>query len=506
MNLGNRDDEVFEIYRQFRNKIARFNVVDSLYVLWGYSRNYTFDQEFPRDIEKPAGFNPNEPDRFIRKYNKGIFDHELEFLQKEFILNCDIAKTKYSFREQKHFPKVMNLLRGDLENKIGGKYTNQNNILLDFNRMAHRQFKWQTGYGRETIFRYYQIYSDNTIAELITEKFKLTPQQLFLIGFLLFGWTGTHFKTALPFKSNVKAITNEMMETFISHFSWTIQEAKIELKKFQQINENVFYSYNPLLAKPLIIDGSDMMCPIPIFMFWLVTSGIYYPLIADKSIADAFGTALGKSFENYAGEVLKKSCTNNNIKIFPEEKYGKPEKSTTDWIITDNDSILFIECKTKRMTLNSRTALEITEELEKDLKKMAGFIVQLYKTYLDYQNNLYPTIKFDSNKHFYPLVLTLEDWFININFDLIDILKGYVIENFKQNNIDLELLEKFPYHIRCASDFERDIQLINGLGMKDYFYKCINNQIQDVIPKFDFANIYEGEYQKIFVDPFTGEK
>lgn len=502
--MNKRDNDIFEIYRPFRNKLARFNVIDSLYVIWGYSRNYIFDNEFPRDIEKPSSFNPHEPKLNERKY-WGLFDHELEFLQKEIILNCDIAKTKYSFREQKYFSKVMNYLRDDIENTLSKKYTNQDNILLDFNRMAHRQFKWQAGYGRETIFRYYQIYSDKTIAELITNKFKLTPQQLFLIGFLFFGWTGTHFKTALPFKSTAKAITNEMLEIFISHFSMTIQEAKHELKEYQQINENIFYSINPLLAKPLLIEKSDMMCPIPIFMFWLITSGIYYPLVKDKSINKLFGNALGKSFENYVGEVLKKSCSNHNFNIFPEEIYGKPEKRTIDWILIDENSILFIECKTKRMTLNSKSSLEITESLEKDLKIMAEYVKQVYEQYLEYKANLYPTVKYDESKEFYPLVLTLEDWFININHALIDKLKLYVIDCFKQANFDLELLEKFPYQIRCASDFERDIQLINSLSIKDYFYKATNNLIQDIIPTFDFVNIYEGEYQKVFVDPFVGE-
>jgi hypothetical protein len=88
--------------------LAKFNVIDSLYVIWGYSRNYTFNNEFPGDIEKAFNFNPNEPDKFTRQYHGGLFDHELEFLQKEFIINCDIAKTTNSIREQKHFAKTLN--------------------------------------------------------------------------------------------------------------------------------------------------------------------------------------------------------------------------------------------------------------------------------------------------------------------------------------------------------------------------------------------------------------
>lgn len=497
--MNNRDKDIFEIYRPFRNKLAKFNVLDSLYLIWGYSRNYTFDQEFPRDIERPFGFNPFEEDLFARKY-KGVFDHELEFLQKEIILNCDIAQTKYTLRHQLHFSKLMNYLRSTLNEDIDKLYTAQDNFLLEFNRIAHRQFKWQLGYGRESIFRYYQIYSDKALSEIIQKRFQLTPQQLFLIGFLLFSWTGTNFRTALPFKSTAKAITNEMISIFINHFSMTIDEARWQLKENQQINENLFYSYNPLLAKPLLIEKSDFMCPIPIFMFWQITSGIYYSIVNEKNFSEAFGN----SFQNFIGEVLKKSCTSANIQIYPEEIFGKEEHRTTDWIIADNNSILFIECKTKRMRLDSKSILGVTQGLEKDLKKMAEFITQVYKTYIDYKNNLYPTLKFDSNKEFYPLVLTLEDWYINFNHVILDMLKSFVIELFNIINLDIMLLESFPYHIRCASEFERDIQLINSIGIKGYFTKVANNTIQEDIKEFEFKNIYEGEYEKVFVEPFIG--
>ncbi|MBL0330579.1 MAG: hypothetical protein IPP64_14445 [Bacteroidetes bacterium] len=458
--MENRDDGLFETYRPFRNKLAQFNVIDSLYLIWGYSRNYTFDKEFPSDIEKPLQFNPYEPDKFARKY-RGLFDHELELLEKEIILNCDFAPTKYSLKQFKHFASTVNYLRGTLEETISNKYNTVDNIILEFNRLAHRQFKWQVGYDRETIFRYYQIYSDKTLSDIISNKFNLTTQQLFLVGFFLFTWIGSNFRTALPFTSSAKALTAEMIKIFLSHFSI-----------------------------------------IPLFIYWQITSGIYYWIFNEKGFDNAFGN----SFQNYVGEVLKKSCNNPTLKIIAEEKYGKPEKGTADWIITDKDSVLFIECKTKRMRLDSKSSLEITESLERDLKKMAEFIGQLYKTYLEYKNNQYPTLKYDETMNFYPLVLTLEDWYLNINHILLDKVKGFVIDYFGVNNLSLQLLEKFPYHIRCASEFERHIQLINGLGIKEYFHKTVNNLIQDYEPTFEMVDIYEGEFQKVFLAPFKDEK
>jgi hypothetical protein len=281
----------------------------------------------------------------------------------------------------------------------------------------------------------------------------------------------------------------------------TIDDARRELKQFQQINENLFYTYNPIQARPIFIENATAICPIPLFIYWQITSGIYYFIYNEKNFDNAFGN----SFQKYVGEVLKKSCDSHVIAIIPEEKYGKPEKATADWIVIDETSIMFIECKTKRMRLDSKSELEVKDNLEKDLKKMADFIGQLYKTYRDYCANLYPNIKYDETKDFYPLVLTLEEWHININHILLDKLKEFVIEYFDKNNLEKTLLENFPYHIRCPSEFEKHIQLINGLGIKEYFYKTHHNLIQDYIPTFEFKYIYEGEFQRIFIDPLTNE-
>ena len=98
-------------------------------------------------------------------------------------------------------------------------------------------------------------------------------------------------------------------------------------------------------------------------------------------------------------------------KIYQESKYGKNNR-TTDWIMEDNTAILFIECKTKRLTIGAKTELLNLDELESELDKIADAIVQTYKSIENYKNRLYPQIKFDPAKHLYPIIVTLEDWFL----------------------------------------------------------------------------------------------
>lgn len=270
------------------------------------------------------------------------------------------------------------------------------------------------------------------------------------------------------------------------------------------MNENIFYTYNPLRAKPILIYQNNIFCPIQLMLFWQIPNLIYYSILNETGFENAFG----ESFENYVGEVLNKCCSNPSLKIIPEEKYGKEEKRTTDWILFDEKAILFIECKTKRMTMISKGELDINikKGLVSDIQKMAQFITQLYKTYLDYVDNKYPTIKYDSSKKFIPLVLTLENWFINLNPTIMKILHKYVIAEFEKSALNQNLLNEFPYHIRSSDDFEKDIQIINEIGVFEYFDKISKFEIHDNIEKFKYKDVFEDEFHEMLIKPLEALK
>ncbi len=126
---------------------------------------------------------------------------------------------------------------------------------------------------------------------------------------------------------------------------------------------------------------------------------------------------------------------------------------------------------------------------------MAGFIVQLYKTHEDYKLNYYPTVKYDENKKFYPIVLTLEEWYINFNHLIRDMIHGYVVEMFNAKSLNLSLLETNPYHISSCAVFERDIQIINECGINEYFLMLQNNTIQDFCKTFLCNFVYKNEFE-----------
>ncbi len=499
-----QNDKIFYTYTPFRNKLRNLNLIDSIYVIWAFSRNLTFDLPIPNNIQIPNEFNSltNEERRY-----KSIPEFELEFLLREIILNCHDLPKKDTIKDYKTLAKIVNYLRKELSEEVS-KHTfakiHEDDIFLEFNRMAHRQFIWQLGYNRNIIIRNFKIYSNKNIEQLIINKLGLSTLEFFILGFFFFKISADVFSINLPYKSKIETINEDKIALFLSYFSIKIDSVKEQLKEVQQMNENIFYTYNPIRARPILIYDNKIICPLQLMLFWQITNLIYYSILNEKGFENAYG----ESFQNYIGEVLYKSCTNSSLKIVKEEKYGKEEKRTTDWILSDDKAILFIECKTKRMTIISKGELDITlkKGLIDDVKKMSQFITQLYKTYLDYVENKYPTVEYDNSKKFIPLVLTLENWFINLNHTILNYLNKYVEEEFDKNQLDKNLLKEFPYHIRSSDDFEKDIQIINEIGVFEYFDKISTFEIHDFIQNFKYKNIFEDEFEKLIIEPMRNLK
>jgi hypothetical protein len=492
------NDNIYSLYKPFRNKISKYyNLDQCLYLVWAYSRNLLFNLPFPQDIEVLTGFNTNENVNIRRV--KGISEFMLEFLAKEFMINCQNISPNKSILKREEFGEIVKYTTNELYNNIENLNRTETDLLLDFNRKIHSQLKGQQSFERETILRYYKIFSDDKLNLILQNKLGLNAYQLFSIAFIFFIWTSKYYKSKLPFFiSDNPELPKELFATFLSIFSITIDEAKDLLNNYQQVNEDLFYSYNPLYATPIILQDDTFFCPNPLSIYWIIKEGVYYQIVDEIGFSDAFG----HSFEKYIGEVLHKCC-NNNISILPEAIYDKPEKRTTDWLLVDNNSVMFVECKTKRLTLNSKTKLDLnlSKGILNDLKILAKEIRKIYTTYLDFTDNKYPKPKFDSTKNTFLTIVTLEDWFIYLNPLISNKLNELVQQSFIEKQMDINLIAKYPYTIFSAKDFEREIQIINSIGIAEYFSLLYNKEYQklnEIRSKTKFVQIFDVNSYDIF--------
>lgn len=483
--------EIKELYEPFQKELRKYELIDSLQLIWGISRNLIFDYKVPDDIELLSTFH-YDSDVQTRRFNS-LHEFEMEFLMKEMIINCSVVRKEKSLKKIKNLGKIVDYVRHVLDNAIITEYVSDN-ILIEFNRIVHRQFIWQMGYHTSVILRYYKLYTHKDVVRIFEETFEMSPFELSIIGFTFFHGSGAHFGAPIYRSSNIPGISIEMFDKFLSMFSSPLEEIKNELKAQQQINANLFYSYNPLLAKPLITYENHVICPMPWLVLWKITSGLYYSLVGKTDFDKGFGNA----FQDYIGEVIKVANISDVITVLPEELYGKQEKRTSDWIIYDKEAVLFIECKTKRLTLPSKTSLNIDIEkgMQADLDSMASAILQLYKTFIEFKNGKYPSLQYDDKKNFYPVVVTLEEWFLPINPMLVQILHEKVSEKIKLEGIDMQILDQHPYYVSSADHFENHIQIIQEQGITRFF-ELLNSSNLNI----DYKHLFAGEFETIFLKP-----
>lgn len=454
--FAGQNDSVFNAYTPFRNAIRKAKLTPSLRAIHAHIQHMLFAQTVPPYIiHTPIGYTSNLFKSTVDYLNYHVFPWELEIIAKELIIYGAVVGGEKTLEDWSHLATVINKLKA-LEDDIAKIYSNTGNVLVEFHRIAHRQFIWQSKPGLEDIARYWKIYSDPKLNRVISKATSLSLDEIYLIALALTGFYLDKYSLDYPPKINVKHIQQEHYDKFLEHFSLPFDVLQEKLKKEQQMNEKYVYAFNSLKSFPLIrmeYEGRDsVVCPIPPLLFRRITEGLYYEICKEPGFDNAFGNA----FQTFIGELIKSG--NKKAQVIPEETYGKPEKRTVDWIVADSSALLFIECKGKRLTLEAKINLTDLTELTKQLDLMADFIVQIYKTIIDYQDNKYPHLKYVKSKPVYPVLATLEEWFL-FGDRVLDILNKKIIEKLNKLRIPLEILDSNPYAICSVEGLDLLIQV-----------------------------------------------
>lgn len=510
----NQNDHLFSYYKPLRNHLYKIKVDDGLFVVWAFVQHLQFNQSFPSEIEVIQEFKEAD---YIQKV-RWSSPWELETLAKEIILNSHESVAEKSLTQWNYFSGAINKLKA-LENEIGGEYTNQSNILTEVFRIAHRQFPWQMNPNGTFIIRHYKIFGTQDMSAIIEEETGLNTKDLYTVGMVFIGAYLSRPAIKQPINVEVKNITTEKIDKFLSLFSVSLVDLKQRLKLEHQLNSKYGYAYTTLRAYPIIdmnYRGEQCyVCPLPTLLFWQITNGIYYSIYKHKRFDKSFGA----SFQGYVGDVLNKALGTREIKVIPEEQYkiGKDSKDSIDWIVTDSNSVLFIECKTKRLIFLAKSEIEDSAAVQNELIKMSDFIVQCYKTITDYKNGHYPHFAYDSKLKIYPLVVTLEHWYV-FGSKFLTSLDQLVTQKMTNLNLDLGLLKNAPYSICSIEDFEVMAQLIKIVGIEKFmeskvtdpekrewdFGPYINSEFKDHIKQV--KSLFNNEYDELFAEFLEGRR
>lgn len=460
-----------EAYKPLRNYIRKLCVDDSLFVIWNYTQYLQFGKKISKEIEV-------NPALLYRKDTKSWRPNEweLELLVKEIIINSqEICSSSLSLRKWNHFYKVLNKLRY-VRDEIAKTYIDKKNVVTELYRIAHRQFPWQSRSDFKYLYRYYKIFSTSTIDEIVQRVLGISVRDLYYIGLAFFAIYSEKPEISLPLQLDLEKldINLDKVNKFLTFTSENLSTLKDKIMEEQEFNDTFEYTYNPIRAYPIIKmpfkRKDSLVCPMVPLLFWRITSGLYYEICDEKD----FGNNFGQSFQEYIGNVIEKASNNKAINFMKEEEYhvGRNRKDTVDWIVYDKDSALFIECKTRRISLPAKIELRDNSIIVKELDKMVKIIVQIYKTIDDYCNNLYPSFKYEEKRQIYPIILTMENWFL-FGDKRSGIIDKMVIEEFNNINLSINYLKKMPYSICSVQDFESIIQVMQITYIKKFMDRKI---------------------------------
>lgn len=481
-------EDIDVYFNRFKEKLHSVELIDTLYVIWGYFRNMHFDKEVPHNIELPPKYNVNSNTNSKRL--TGVCEWEFEILLFYSILfSAKEVYTRHSFRKFQNLSSAIDdlrLIRDKIDSSLGDQH---DEVFREFFRLIHKQSPWQEEFNMTFTYRFFKVFSHPVLDNLIKKKTGLTTKELYNAGILMTGYFMNNFDSPFIIESKVKEIPTEKLNLLVKFLSIESTELIKKFKGKMEINNQFLYNFNPLRAHPLLVHKRRLYCPIPNYLFWKITNGIYYDIVDNKS----FANAIGKSFEDYCGKVLRKGISKSSIEIIPEITYGKPEKKTCDWILKQENTYLFIECKASRLKLGSKIKLTKTDDIEKDINRMVDCVFQAYKSLNDVLKNKVENIIIPENSNIFIAILTLEEWFITLNPIYDNQIRILVSQKLEKNNID-SIIMKYPYVINAISLFETQIQVIDAFGIEKFYTKVIKNEIQELNDKVEFKELFISEF------------
>ncbi|MEO5499393.1 MAG: hypothetical protein ABIR46_02755 [Candidatus Saccharimonadales bacterium] len=441
--------DVYDAYRPLRNYLKKLDLVNSLGAIKWYINYFQLKDkpQQPSDMEIHPSF---WKDGFTM-----LLPWQMAVLAREVIINSPVYGSRDDMRQWKHLAGSVNKLK-EIDEYIAQNYINQGNIMHYFSKvMSHQQFVWQENRPNyQTMTRYYHIYQHPQIRPIFEKFFGLEVESFFIFSILTQGNYMKYLGLLYPPKiylSKLK-VTVEDYDKFMKHYSLPLDELRKRLvdASERKVDEHFFYYFDSLRRYPVILTEQDgkpsHVCPVPTYLYWRTTDGVYYELVNEKG----FDQAIGESFKTYIGEVLNEQSYSRQLEILDADTHIKKSLPKPDWLFVDSSAVAFIECKAKRMTMGAKNELNYSPVTGGQLEKMAESVLQCYKAVADAQVRSYS--KLSAVSGFYPIIVTLESWFMF--GDIAEKLDKIVLSKAETEGVDIGLITKYPHLVLSSREFE----------------------------------------------------
>ncbi len=446
--------DIYDVYKPLRNYLRNANLIESLIAIRWYI-NYT---QFPDNNQDPRSIQVQVDPVFYQEMKSLLYmpPWHVAILARELIINSTPTSLTllHDFRSWNDIANAMNKLKA-IENRIDTDRVNQGNVFHIISKLFPvQQFVWQENKpNKQTLIRYYYIYRNPKLRPIFENFFGISVEKHFMLGCIAWinfiKFLGLDYPPQLDEKFNV---TLADYDKFLKHYSLTLEEIKQHLgdPDERKLDQDFFYYFDSLKKYPMILtdvgNKPAYICPVPTYLFWRVTDGIYYELCHEKG----FDQAIGDGFKDYIGEVLKEQAYPETINVIDADIFIKASLPKPDWIFVNDTQAAFIECKTKRMRLDARTDINLSPGTLEQIEKLGESVIQCYLAIQDANKQSYEELK--TVKKIYPIVVTMENWYVY--GDVMAQLGIKVREIAATKDIEEKFIDDNPYIVLSSQEFE----------------------------------------------------
>lgn len=399
------------------------------------------------------------------KLKEVLHKWEIAILAREIVLNAT-QDGKLRLRPWPDMVAVLNMLRR-VSNDMAGAHMTPDSAYNSLTPTGQLQFPWQRPRQFNALMRYFKVFSEPDLERLLVRNTGVSTKEWFLVGFAAAGLLQRECGISAHQDYRPFGIELERSKSVFDKLSQPIEKLRAEVKMESRYDDTWMYTWNPLEGKPLVgLDPTHparLHCPIPYYVLKRVSQGLFYEI--DKA-DEGFNNPFGASFQAYLGEVLSETFPSPQFTIYEEREYkvGRHRKDGVDWILTDDQANLFIECKAKRMTVDAKSAVD-PAIIGQQVDYLAKAVIQLYKNIADALagHTHWPR----NDRPIFPLVVTLEDWYLLGTS--ADLLAEGVRTKMAEKNLDLTWLDTMPYTVASCEDFEDVSPTIAEVGIHAFF-------------------------------------
>lgn len=481
-------------YRQIKpvlNKLSKYNVFDNLDVISIYVRSIIARQNRSTLLEVE---NP--------EYN-AIELYFADFLIINSILYCTELPGELSLRKQNDRYKIFKPV-AELNDEVHKMQSEKEPLVWFVSYMFNQTNMNLPGNALVSIYRYFYLYDSVSIRNVVQKELGFSLDDYFraaLYIYCCFSNGHIHYKKKDLLKTQFRK------DGYIPAIQRVLDDISLELADLRRLckdycsyeSDKIFNYYNdaPHVRYPLIRCYDGYCCVVPDYIMAALLDGLYYMLEIPNhpDISQEFAT----NFEKYVGMLLGTALDNSEISFCKEITYkaGKQgSQKTSDWIIWDSNSICFLDCKLKRISIAGKRAVEvddslingiidsqpfstknkhdkiesIEEGLTKDLILLGIDLGKIYACYEDYKQGIIPGLEYDADKKRYACLVTLEDGYINTpeyKKRIIQIAQSY--RDYKTGRHDI--ISEKEVLLLSINELERSLEMMSEMGVS----KCMDS-------------------------------